>query len=123
MTLAPITIRVSESESRTVELKEAIPCGFGRTELQLDRALLADPAYLWEWSAILAYMWARKILPTSKDSTQLILLRTNKDLLAHCLHKLHRGESEAANVAHVILGDFVDELLEPLMPDLKVSIK
>lgn len=123
MTIPPISIKMPDGEFRTVQYDKPLACGFNRTDLGISREQIADPAYMAECSAILAYMWARKILPAKQESTHLILLHTNRELLLKCLHKLHRGQSDAETVAKVVLSNTIDSLIEPLLPNLQIRLK
>lgn len=107
--LPPITVELS-GEKRTHEFKEELPFGFDHHRLHLNRQCLSSPDCLREWAAILAYMWAVKILPAT-ESERVILLKCKPEDLAAALKHLHRGLSDAKQMSKLILGGIVENLI------------
>lgn len=96
------------------ELSKPIPHDFEYRSIKLEIADMEKPELLEESAGILAYMWARKILPASNDARNFILLRQNAASLRHCLFGMNRAQSSADAIAQFIMQkqimDSIDQL-------------
>lgn len=120
VTLPPFEINGPKGEKILVDLKKPIDFGFDSVRIDMDAELANKQDYLAETSAMLAYLWACKLLPGS-EVTNLTLLKMNSAVLLKCLYRLHRGESSGEGVAKFILERNLDALIDEAMS--KVSLK
>lgn len=98
-------------DSLIKELKKPIPIDFTRHTFKIERERLDDPAYLGETAAILAFMWAAKLLPGLPLHMQVALLKLDADTLETCLDRMHNGQSTADGLtAFMLTREFLSDL-------------
>lgn len=108
------------------KLKAPRPCKWVYHNVAIDRGrVLDDENYLNDMAKVLAHRWVAALLPVSKASTCLILLKMDAWTVEHCLYRLGPHQMDGDAVALLMLHLAANEALNrnPTFAKVKAELE